>query len=632
MLSKYSFVSGIVLLSILVVTPVASGQSSSFTYQGRLTDGGTGANGNYDLQFALWDSASGGTQVGSTQTINTVAVSNGVFTVSLDFGASSFNGANRFLEIGARLSGGGSFTILSPRQQVTSTPYAIRSANASSADTATSATTATNATQLGGVAASQYVLTTDNRLNAANVIQNGTSPQAANFNISGDGTLGGTLSANAVNATTQYNIAGAAVLIASSTNTLVGTQVGTGGSLNTIVGSQAGKTNTGNNNVILGAQAGQVNTGTDNVMIGVIAGVANSSGEENVFIGRSAGQSNTTGGFGTFVGSGAGANNLGSSNNVFVGGDAGIGTTTGGFNAFFGTSAGNANKTGTGNTFIGEETGRSNTTGSNNTSLGLSSGPVVNNLTQSTAIGANATVSTSHTIVLGTSSETTQIPGKFGATGESTFGANVGVGTTGPTFRLQVLDPGATGLRVQTNASGGTVASFGGNGDFQIDAPNVSGGRFIVQQGGNVGIGTNAPDNKLTVNGTADKPGGGSWGTFSDERLKNIKGSFTPGLRALLRLQPLRYEYRRDNALGIRSEGEHIGFSAQAVQMILPEAVTKNDKGYLLVNNDPILWTMLNAIKEQQTQIETLRRENSTMSARLRRLEKSRRARSFGGR
>jgi hypothetical protein len=53
----------------------------------------------------------------------------------------------------------------------------------------------------------------------------------------------------------------------------------------------------------------------------------------------------------------------------------------------------------------------------------------------------------------------------------------------------------------------------------------------------------------------------------------------------------------------LKSEGEHIGFSAQAVQEIIPEAVSKNDQGYLLVNNDPILWTMLNAIKEQQAQI-----------------------------
>ena len=109
-----------------------------------------------------------------------------------------------------------------------------------------------------------------------------------------------------------------------------------------------------------------------------------------------------------------------------------------------------------------------------------------------------------------------------------------------------------------------------------------------------------------TVNGRASKPGGGSWAVFSDERLKNIKGSFTAGLNAVMQLQPIRYEYKPDNQMGIRADGEQIGFAAQAVREIIPEAVTKNAQGYLLVNNDPILWTMLNAIKEQQSQIARL--------------------------
>src|SRR3989442_4368927 len=162
MFSKHS---GRILVMVLVLMMSAAGavfaQTISFTYQGRLTDGGTAANGNYDLQFALFDSLSGGAQVGSTQTLNTVAVSNGVFTVGLDFGANAFNGANRFLEISARPTGAGSFTLLTPRQQITSTPYAVRSASAGNADTATNAT---NASQLGGVAANQFVRTNDARL------------------------------------------------------------------------------------------------------------------------------------------------------------------------------------------------------------------------------------------------------------------------------------------------------------------------------------------------------------------------------------------------------------------------------------------------------------------------------------
>jgi hypothetical protein len=107
----------------------------------------------------------------------------------------------------------------------------------------------------------------------------------------------------------------------------------------------------------------------------------------------------------------------------------------------------------------------------------------------------------------------------------------------------------------------------------------------------------------LSVNGTANKPGGGSWDVFSDERLNNIRGRFNSGLKAVMQLQPIRYEYKRDNNLGLKSEGEHVGFGAQALQKIIPEAVTKNANGYLMVNNDPILWTMLNAIKEQQKEI-----------------------------
>jgi hypothetical protein len=131
-------------------------QTTSFTYQGRLTDGGTPANGSYDLQFALWDSLSGGTQIGSTQTVSGVSVSAGIFTVTLDFAANAFPGANRFLEIGARPAGGGSFTLLTPRQQITSTPYAVRSLGSTSADGLSSACVGCVAVGNGGTGATSF--------------------------------------------------------------------------------------------------------------------------------------------------------------------------------------------------------------------------------------------------------------------------------------------------------------------------------------------------------------------------------------------------------------------------------------------------------------------------------------------
>src|ERR1044072_7593298 len=121
---------------VLLVTTQTWAQTSAFTYQGKLNDGGIPANGNYDLRFALFDSAVSGAQIGATQTASNVTVSGGIFTASLDFGVNAFPGASRFLEISARPSGGSSFTLLTPRQPITAAPYAVRSLNADTANNA----------------------------------------------------------------------------------------------------------------------------------------------------------------------------------------------------------------------------------------------------------------------------------------------------------------------------------------------------------------------------------------------------------------------------------------------------------------------------------------------------------------
>ena len=56
--------------------------------------------------------------------------------------------------------------------------------------------------------------------------------------------------------------------------------------------------------------------------------------------------------------------------------------------------------------------------------------------------------------------------------------------------------------------------------------------------------------------------------------------------------------------MGITDNEQHVGQVAQEVQKVIPEAVSANNQGYLLVNNDPIIWSMLNAIKQQQQQIQ----------------------------
>jgi len=197
----------LLLLLVLLRAGTAISQTTTFTYQGQLTNGGQLASGSFDLQFGLFDSVSGGTQIGSTQTLATVPVSGGVFTVPLDFGVSAFPGANRFLEIGVRPAGGGSYTTLVPRQQISSTPYAIRTLSAATADALSSACVGcvTDA-QIGSVAGSKVsgtIPAASVPTGSGNYIQNTTAQQASsNFNIAGNGvvggnlTVGGTLNAN----------------------------------------------------------------------------------------------------------------------------------------------------------------------------------------------------------------------------------------------------------------------------------------------------------------------------------------------------------------------------------------------------------------------------------------------------
>src|SRR5436190_23290118 len=72
------------MLTVVLRAGAVFGQTTSFTYRGRLTDGGTPANGNYDLQFALFDAADGSNQIGPTKIVSSVSLSGGVFTVTLD--------------------------------------------------------------------------------------------------------------------------------------------------------------------------------------------------------------------------------------------------------------------------------------------------------------------------------------------------------------------------------------------------------------------------------------------------------------------------------------------------------------------------------------------------------------------
>ena len=106
-------------------------QGTAFAYQGRLTDGGSPANGIYDLRFGVFDAVTNGNAISGSLTNFSVPASNGLFAVTLDFGTNIFTGADRWLDVAVRATNAADFTALFPRQKLTPTPYAIFANSAS---------------------------------------------------------------------------------------------------------------------------------------------------------------------------------------------------------------------------------------------------------------------------------------------------------------------------------------------------------------------------------------------------------------------------------------------------------------------------------------------------------------------
>ena len=135
--------------ALLVATDGALAQGTAFTYQGRLVIGTNAANGIYDLRFGLFNAVSAGAQIGPLRTNSPVTVSNGFFAVTLDFTNGAFPGADRWLDIGVRTNGNGTFTTLTLRQKITPAPYAIMAAGVSSSGIAGTYNNAVNFLNVG---------------------------------------------------------------------------------------------------------------------------------------------------------------------------------------------------------------------------------------------------------------------------------------------------------------------------------------------------------------------------------------------------------------------------------------------------------------------------------------------------
>jgi len=554
------------------------GQTTEFTYQGRVLDNSVPSTAVFDFEFKLFDSLSGGTQLGTTQQLLGVQVTDGIFAVRLNFG-SEFPGAARFLEIGLKNTAG-QFTVLAPRQPLASTPYAIRSSNSANADTAANATTANNALSLGGVASTNYLQTNGNgsgltnlnagsisagtlsnaRLGVVPIANGGTGSGTQNFvdlttaqTIGGNKIFSATVDASAVNSSTQFNIGGNRVLsIPGTANLFVGVGAGqtngAAGINNAFFGTNAGQLNlSGDSNAFFGANAGQANTTGFNAFFGADAGKVNISGTSNSFFGASAGTSNLLGSLNAFFGTNAGGSNTEGDNNAFFGQNAGDSNSEGSSNTFVGGNAGAGNSLGNTNSFFGRNAGIANTIGSNNTTIGSLSNVGSNDLSYATAIGAASVASQSNSVFLGR-------PG-----GEDA-----------------VRIPGAIVLSGNLVMSSGSIASF--------SSPIV-----LTASGLGTSGGTN-----LCRNGTSQIAL-----CSSSLRYKTNISRFSTGLEIVKRLSPISFDWKD-------GQSRDLGLGAEDVAAIEPLLVIYNEKSEVEgIKYDRIGVVLVNAVKEQQAQIES---------------------------
>jgi len=209
----------------LVAAVSGHAQGTAFTYQGRLNSGGNPANGSFDLAFTLFTTNTTGTALAGPVTNSAVAVTNGLFTTLVDFGAGIFTGGSNWLAVAVRTNGTGSFTNLTPRQQLTPVPYAIVAGSASNL------LGVLPSSQLSGtVPASQLSGALSLTQLPTSVVTNGENP------VSLQGSFGGTIHGYLADLNTQFPTT------LSNLNSQVATPLNLGGGTNFSAAQLAGGT------------------------------------------------------------------------------------------------------------------------------------------------------------------------------------------------------------------------------------------------------------------------------------------------------------------------------------------------------------------------------------------------------
>ncbi len=191
---------------------------------------------------------------------------------------------------------------------------------------------------------------------------------------------------------------------------------------------------------------------------------------------------------------------------------------------------------------------------------------------------------------------------------------NVGIGTQTPVDKLEVLTAGSDNIALNSTSiegvlafnaeyNGQVIGSFSTNissGEIRIGAVTGFGGYFDTFYAGASERMRIASNGNIRFNaygaGTLTTDASGNITASSDERLKNIEGSFGRGLADLEKLSPIVYKWKAET--GFDATTTYAGFSAQNVQLAIPEAVGEGKDGFLTLQDRPILAAIVNAIKE----------------------------------
>jgi hypothetical protein len=239
---------------------------------------------------------------------------------------------------------------------------------------------------------------------------------------------------------------------------------------------------------------------------------------------------------------------------------------------------------------------------------------------------------------------------------------NVGIGTTSPGYALDVYSSGNPLDAVATQTSAGNI------GVIQALAPNMTAGgtAFItvgttssannwaslgftyagnssasnrldvefygtsplmsILAGGNVGIGTSSPSYTLHVNGSV--AGTSAYNNLSDARLKTDISDITNGLGSVQKLKPIHFHWQKPEkrtvgkGMNLPVNEPQIGFLAQDVEKVIPEAVVKDANGLYSMEETKLIPVLVQAVKELETKNENMSGQISVLTSEIAGLKK----------